>query len=347
MTIFASIEAQPTSDDLYIHHEFTVDRGQEPLRIDRYITDRLSQVSRTRVQAAVDAGTVAVNGKPVKSNYRVRPEDHITIVLDHPPNEFEVTPEDIPIDIVYEDDHLIIINKPAGLVVHPGVGNWTGTLVNALMFHIGQLPHHGDVDVRPGLVHRLDKETSGLMVIAKNEVALSHLAKQFFDRTIKRSYVALVWGDVERDQGEIIGHIGRHLRHRQLMDVFPDGDHGKHAETHYSVIERFHYVTLVECRLKTGRTHQIRVHMKHLGHPVFNDEIYGGARIVSGTVHARYKQFVDDCFTLMPRQALHAKTLGLIHPESKKLVEFNSELPSDFEAVLDAWRGYSSAADRK
>jgi 23S rRNA pseudouridine1911/1915/1917 synthase len=316
------------------------------------------------VQAAIDAGTVTVGGLLVKSNYKVKPGDHITIVLDHPPSEFEVAPEDIPLDIVFEDDALIVVNKPAGLVVHPGVGNWTGTLVNALMFHIGQLPKHqphGPVhssdessqeeskptDLRPGLVHRLDKDTSGLMVIAKNEFALSHLAKQFFDRTIKRSYVALVWGDVENDEGRITGNVGRHLRHRQLMDVFPDNDHGKHAETSYRVLERFHYVTLVECRLKTGRTHQIRVHMKHLGHPVFNDEIYGGARIVSGTVHARYKQFVEKCFEILPRHALHAKTLGLIHPETKMPIEFDSELPTDMQAALEAWRAYSGAADNK
>lgn len=340
-------------------------------------------MSRTRVQAAITAEAVQVNGNVVKANYKVKPGDRIAIVLDHPPTEFEVVPENIPLDIVFEDEHLIVVNKPPGLVVHPGVGNWTGTLVNGLMYHFTKLPYQppwpprGETNpanpvkrtdetfsngeagnggtrespptlggrgareaLRPGLVHRLDKDTSGLMVIAKTELALTHLAKQFFDRTIKRSYAALVWGDFEEDEGEITGNIGRHLRHRQLMDVFPEGDHGKPAETHYTVIERFHYVTLVECRLKTGRTHQIRVHMKHIGHPVFNDEIYGGNRIVSGTVHTRYKQFVEDCFKVLPRQALHARTLGFIHPQTKQAVEFNSTLPQDMINVIEKWQEY-------
>jgi 23S rRNA pseudouridine1911/1915/1917 synthase len=342
-------------DDLFIHHEFRADPGQEPLRLDRFITDRLSNVSRTRVQAAITAEAVQVNGKGVKPNYKVKPGDHITIVLDYPPSEFEVAPENIPLDIVFEDEHLVVLNKPAGLVVHPGVGNWTGTLVNGLLYHLGRLPAQAIATaqpskgvaasplqgaLRPGLVHRLDKDTSGLMVVAKNEVALTHLAKQFFDRTIKRSYVALVWGDIEQDAGEIVGHIGRHLRHRQLMDVFPEGDHGKPAQTHYTVIERFHYVTLVECRLRTGRTHQIRVHMKYLGHPVFNDEVYGGDRIVSGTIHTRYKQFVEDCFSVLPRQALHARSLGFIHPVTHQEMEFTTNLPEDMNSVVEMWRTY-------
>lgn len=334
------VQKEVQSDDLFIHHEFTVDAGQEPLRIDRYLVNKLQHISRTRIQTAAKAEAIQVNDKPVKSNYKVQPDDHIAIVLDHPPEHHEVKPENIPLDIAFEDDHLIIVNKPAGLVVHPGVGNWTGTLVNGLMHHLGQLPKHGEIDVRPGLVHRLDKDTSGLMVIAKSDYALSHLARQFFDRTINRSYVALVWGDLEQDAGDVTGNIGRHKRHRQLMDVFPEGDYGKPAETHYNVIERFHYVTLVECRLKTGRTHQIRVHMKHIGHPVFNDHIYGGNRIVSGTVHKRYKQFVENCFNLLPRQALHAKTLGFVHPDSGDELSFDSEVSQDIALVVEEWSKY-------
>jgi len=327
--------------DLYIHHQFTVDAGQEPVRIDRYLTARLSNISRARIQTAANAEAILVNGSPVKSNYKVKPGDTIAIVLDHPPNPLELKPENIPLDIVYEDDHLVVVNKPAGLVVHPGVGNWTGTLVNGLVYHFGQLPKHDEADIRPGLPHRLDKDTSGLMVIAKDPFTLTHLSKQFFHRTIKRSYAALVWGDFDEDEGIITGNIGRDPRHRQMMCVFPEGDHGRLAETHYSVMERFHYVTSVECRLKTGRMHQIRVHMKHIGHPVFNDELYGGNRIVSGTVHTKYRQFVDNCFKLMPRQALHAKSLGFIHPHTEQEVVLEAGLPSEFEELLEKWRGYS------
>lgn len=327
-----------TTDDLYEHFHVKTDKGQDILRIDKFLMNRVEGVSRTKIQSAADAGCILVNGKPVKSNYKVKPFDDISIVLSSPAREYKLEPENIPLNIVYEDDDLVVINKQAGLVVHPGSGNYTGTLVNALLYHFGQMP--GADPIRPGLVHRIDKNTTGLMVIAKSETAMPFLAKQFFDHSIQRRYVALVWGDMAEDEGTIEGNIGRHLRFRKKMDVFPDGDHGKTAITHYKVLERLGYVTLVECKLETGRTHQIRVHMQHIGHPLFNDDTYGGDYIVKGTVYTKYKQFVENCFSLLPRHALHAKLLGFVHPSTKKEMIFERDLPDDMTQVLEKWRGY-------
>ena len=336
-------EAQDQEEkDLYEHYRIIVDKGQEPLRVDKFLVNRLEKVSRNRIQNAANAGSILVNGKEVKPNYKVKPKDEVSIVLAEPPREFEVIAEDIPLDIVYEDKNLIVVNKPAGLVVHPGYGNYTGTLVNALTFHIDNLPDQSQDQSRPGLVHRIDKDTSGLLVIAKDEYSMTHLAKQFFDRTIKRNYIALVWGEPDPEQGSVEGNIGRNLRNRQMMDVFPDEDQGKYALTHYKVLEKYGYTSLIQCKLDTGRTHQIRVHMKHIGHPLFNDSTYGGDRVVKGTIYTKYKQFVDNCFAIMPRQALHAKSLGFIHPISKKELFFESELPEDFTQVVDKWRRYAA-----
>lgn len=325
--------------ELFEHHRFTVDPGQEMLRIDKYLMHKLSGVSRTKIQAAAEAGNIFVNEKDVKSSYKVKPRDTITILLPHPPKVFELIAENIPLNIAYEDDEIIVINKPPGLVVHPGYSNYTGTLVNGLLWHFQHLPK-GSEELRPGLVHRLDKDTSGIMVVAKTEYALAFLAKQFYDRTNERRYLALVWGDFEEDEGTITGNVGRSLKDRKVQDVFPDGEHGKHAVTHWKVIERFGYVTLVECKLETGRTHQIRVHMKYIGHPLFNDSTYDGDRIRKGTSFTKYKQFIDNCFELCPRQALHARSLGFIHPKTKKQVSFDSELPADMTALIEKWRGY-------
>lgn len=346
-------EGDPESgNDLYEHYRFTADKGQEPLRVDKFLMNRIENATRTKIQKGAEAGCILVNEKVVKSNYRVKPGDVITVVFAHPPREIELIPQDIPIDIVYEDDDFIIVNKQPGLVVHPGYGNYTGTLVNALVFHFQNLPKstlrqaQGDdrgneEELRPGLVHRLDKNTSGIMVIAKNELSMNRLAKDFFDRNLDRKYVALVWGDFEEDEGTITGNIGRSLKNRKVMDVFPGGEHGKHAVTHYKVLERFGYVTLIECKLETGRTHQIRAHLQHIGHPLFNDDTYGGDRILKGTTFSKYKQFIENCFALMPRHALHAKSLGFKHPSTKKKVFFDSELPADMKAVLEKWRVYS------
>jgi len=326
-------------EELYEHHRFEVDRGQEPLRIDKYLLNRIEGISRNKIQQAAKAETILVNGEPVKSNYKVKPRDVVTIVLNTPPHELKSEPENIPLEIVYEDEHLVVINKQAGLVVHPAPGNYTGTLVNALLYHFKKLAVAGDA-TRPGLVHRIDKDTSGLMVVAKEEFAMMRLARQFFKRTIQRNYTALVWGDFEQDSGTITGHIGRNLRFRKIMDVFPEGDHGKEAVTHYKVMEPLGYVTLVDVKLETGRTHQIRVHMAHIGHPLFNDETYGGNRIVKGTVYSKYRQFVENCFELLPRQALHARTLGFVHPATGREMFFEAALPDDFQQVLVKWRGY-------
>ncbi len=328
-------------DDLYEHYRFDVDKGQEPLRIDKYLINRIEAISRNKIQNAARADSILVNGKPVKSNYKVKPLDVVTIVLGTPPHELQSEPENIPLNIVYEDDQLVVINKQAGLVVHPAPGNYTGTLINALLYHFKHLPKGKDV-TRPGLVHRLDKDTSGLMVIAKEEFAMMHLAKQFFKRTIKRNYSALVWGDFEANSGTIDAYIGRNLRFRKIMAVFPEGDHGKEAVTHYKVLERLGYVTLLDVKLETGRTHQIRVHMAHMGHPLFNDETYGGDRIVKGTIYSKYKQFVENCFNILPRQALHARTLGFIHPVTQKELFFEAPLPPDFQQLLEKWRSYFS-----
>lgn len=334
-------ETNEEQEDLFEHYNIVADPGQEPLRVDKFLMDRIPNTSRNKLQIAAKNGNILVNKKEVKSNYKVKPDDEISIVLPYPVRNIELIPEDIPLDIVYEDDDLIIVNKQAGIVVHPGYGNYTGTLVNALVHHFDNLPSlPSDYFGRPGLVHRLDKNTTGLMIVAKTENALTNLANQFFERTTYRRYNALVWGDFEEDEGTITGNLGRSLKNRKVMDVFPDGDVGKHAVTHYKVLERFGYVTLIECRLETGRTHQIRVHLKHIGHPLFNDFEYGGDRIIKGTVFSKYKQFIQNCFEVLPRQALHAKSIGFKHPVSGEEMLFHSELPDDMQKVLEKWRRY-------
>ncbi|MBS1613793.1 MAG: RluA family pseudouridine synthase [Bacteroidetes bacterium] len=327
-------------DDLVEQVNLTVDKGQQPLRIDKFVHSFIGSntVSRSKIQNAADAGSILVNGKPVKSNYKVRPNDNIVLLIPRSTENYDLVAEDIPLDIAYEDDALLLVNKDPMMVVHPGLGNYRGTLINALMWHFKDLPNAESQ--RPGLVHRIDKGTSGLLVIAKTEFALAHLAKQFFNKTSRRKYLALVWGDVKENEGTIVGNIGRHSRERKQFEVYPDGDHGKPAITHYKVIERLNYVTLVECHLETGRTHQIRVHMKYIGHTLFNDTRYGGNKILKGTVYSKYKQFIDNCFEIMPRQALHAATLGFVHPTTGKQMDFDSPLPADFKAVLDKWRKY-------
>ncbi|HLP50476.1 MAG TPA: RluA family pseudouridine synthase [Chitinophagales bacterium] len=331
-----------TGDVLVEEVKLTVDKGQSAVRIDKFIHNFLgNNVSRTKIQAGAEAGNILVNGKPVKSNYKVRPQDEILLLLPKHSENYDLVAEDIPLDIVYEDDDLLVINKSPEIVVHPGLGNYRGTLINAVLGHFKDLPK-GKEDFRPGLVHRLDKGTSGLIVMAKTDHALAHLAKQFFDRKTKRKYIALVWGDVVDDEGTINVHIGRDTRERRQMQVYPEGDAGKHAITHYKVVERLNYVTVVECKLETGRTHQIRVHMKYIGHTLFNDVRYGGNRILKGTVYSKYKQFIDNCFEIMPRQALHAATLGFVHPVSGKEMFFEAPLPPEFESVLSKWRKYWS-----
>ena len=326
-------------DELYEHYNFTASVGQEPLRVDKFLMNFIENATRNKIQQAVKAGNVLVNNAVVKSNYKVKPHDEVRVVLAHPPHENLLVAEDIPIDIVYEDDELMIVNKSAGMVVHPGHGNYSGTLVNGLINHIENLPKNSNE--RPGLVHRIDKDTSGLLVVAKTEFAMAHLANQFYDRTTERLYLALVWGNIEEEEGTITGHIGRSFKNRLQMDVFPDGEYGKHAVTHYKVVERFSYVTLVQCKLETGRTHQIRAHFKHIGHTLFNDSRYGGDQILKGTTFTKYKQFVDNCFKVLPRQALHAKTLGFEHPTTKKIMQFDSELPEDMQLCLEKWRNYT------
>lgn len=329
-------------DELFEHFRFEVSKGQGLLRIDKYLQLQIPNISRNKIQNAADSGTILVNELSVKSNYKVKPGDCIRIVLSHPPFEHKIIPEPIPIDIVYEDDALVVINKPPGLVVHPGHGNYTGTLVNALAYHYGnRLPLNSSE--RPGLVHRIDKDTSGLLVVAKTEQAMTHLAKQFEEKTSEREYIALVWGNVENAEGTIEGNIARHVRDRMQMAVFDDPEIGKHAVTHYKVLERLGYVTLVSCKLETGRTHQIRVHMKHIGHTLFNDERYGGNTILKGTTFTKYKQFVENCFTVLPRQALHAKTLGFVHPTTGEMMRFDSEIPNDFLECIAKWRTYSKS----
>lgn len=326
--------------ELYEHFRFRVDRGQALLRIDKYLMAKIENASRNRIQQSAHAGNILVNGAAVKPNYKVKPLDLITIVLAYPPRDTEVYPEDIPINIVYEDDDLIVVNKPAGMVVHPGHGNFTGTLQNALLFHFNR-EHPDALTTLPYLVHRIDKDTSGILLVAKNEVIQSKLARQFFEHTIDRIYLALVWGNVAADKGTIEANIGRDPRNRLIQSVNDDPEQGRHAITHYEVVERFHYVTLIACKLETGRTHQIRVHMKHIGHPLFNDERYGGSAILKGTTFAKYRQFVTNCFAIIPRQSLHAKSLGFVHPATKEYLFFDSELPEDFRMVLEKWRNYS------
>jgi 23S rRNA pseudouridine1911/1915/1917 synthase len=325
---------------LYEHFRFEVDPGQKVLRIDKFLVDHMANTSRNRVQLAAEAGSIMVNGISVKSNYKVKPGDTVSIVLDFPRREFKIIAEDIPLNVVYEDDELMVVNKPAGMVVHPGHGNYDGTLVNALAFRLKDLPLFNTEDPRPGLVHRIDKDTSGLLVVAKSERAKINLALQFFEKTTKRSYQALVWGSPKEPEGTIVGNIGRSLKNRQVYSVFPDGDYGKNAVTHYKVLEEFGYVSLIECRLETGRTHQIRVHMNYIGHPIFNDSNYGGDQILRGTTFTKYKQFVDNCFKICPRQALHAKSLGFIHPTTGEEMFFESELADDMKLLLEKWRNY-------
>lgn len=325
---------------MYEHFRFTADRKQSLIRVDKFLMDRMMNVSRSRIQLAAEANCIHVNHKAVKSNYRVKPSDVITIVMSRPPYENEIIPEEIPLHIVYEDEDLLVVNKPAGLVVHPGHGNYTGTLVNALAWYLKDDPYYDPSDPRLGLVHRIDKDTSGLIVIAKKPEAKTHLSLQFYHKTTQRKYVAVVWGILKEENGRIEGNIGRDLRDRMQMAVFPDGDQGKAAVTHYRLLEKLGYVSLVECQLETGRTHQIRVHMKYLGHPVFNDARYGGDQILKGQHFSRYKQFVQNCFTICPRQALHAKTLGFVHPTTGKELFFDSELPDDMQNLITKWRGY-------
>lgn len=327
-------------DELFEHHRIIVDRGQEMVRIDKFLMDRLPNVTRTKVQDAIHSGFVKVNEKEVKPNHKIRPADLITVSLPEPPRDNEVIPENIPLNIVYEDDYLMVINKPAGMVVHPAFNNWNGTLVNALAYHFQNLPEMPGNSGRPGLVHRIDKDTSGLLVIAKSEIAMTHLAKQFFDHSIERTYQAIVWGIPEPEAGTINVNVGRSFKDRRVTTAFPEGDFGRTAITHYKLLQDFRYVSLIECKLETGRTHQIRAHMKHLGHSLFNDAMYGGDQIQKGTVFAKYKQFVENCFKIIPRQALHAKTLGFIHPHTKEQMRFDSELPEDFKEVLAKWDHY-------
>ncbi len=328
---------------VFEHYRFVADAGQNLLRVDKFLVNRIENASRSKIQEAAAAGSILANGKPVKSNYRVKPRDVISVVMSWPPRETEILPEEIPLDIVYEDDEVIVVNKKPGMVVHPGYGNYTGTLVNALAWHLKDHPWFESTDPRPGLVHRIDKDTSGLLVIAKTEQAKTLLGRQFFDKTTLRTYQALVWGNVENDTGTITGHIGRSLRDRKQMTVFPDGSQGKPAVTHYKVLERLGYITLLECRLETGRTHQIRAHLKYIGHTLFNDARYGGDRILKGTTFSRYRQFVQNCFTLLPRQALHARSLGFVHPKSGKLMKFDAPLPDDMAQTIDKWRQYIAA----
>ena len=327
------------NEDVYEHHKFTASEGQEPLRVDKFLMNFIENATRSKLQLAAKAGHVLVNDVAVKSNHKVKPNDIVKVVLAYPPAERLLVAEAIPLDIIYEDAAVIVVNKPAGMVVHPGHGNYSGTLVNGLIHHIENLPTNSNE--RPGLVHRIDKDTSGLLVVAKTETALANLSQQFFERTTERLYYALVWGHVEEDEGRIEGNIGRSFKNRLQMDVFPDGDFGKHAVTHYKVLERLTYVTLVQCKLETGRTHQIRAHFKHIGHTLFNDERYGGNEVLKGTTFTKYKQFVHNCFKVLPRQALHAKTLGFTHPTTGEFMQFNSEVPQDILDCLEKWRTYS------
>ncbi|WP_027880372.1 RluA family pseudouridine synthase [Mesoflavibacter zeaxanthinifaciens] len=333
------------NDDLYEHYSFTADKGQSPLRIDKWLMNKVENATRNKIQDAAKNGSIFVNGTPVKPNYKVKPNDQVRVLFQHPPHENLLVAEDIPLDIVYEDDQLLVVNKPAGMVVHPGHGNYSGTLINALIFHFDNLPNNSSE--RPGLVHRIDKDTSGLLVVAKTEHAMAHLTAQFKAKTSEREYVAIVWGNIEEDQGTIEGNIGRHPKNRLQNTVFLDdeADKGKPAVTHYKVIERLGYVTLVSCKLETGRTHQIRVHMKHIGHTLFNDERYGGNLILKGTTFTKYKQFVENCFKVLPRQALHAKTLGFMHPTKNEFMSFDTPIPQDMQDCIEKWKGYSKHID--
>ena len=334
------IEQEP-DEELYEHYRFEAGKGQSPLRVDKFLMNLVENATRNKIQKAAESGNIYVNDVPVKSNHKVKANDIVRVLLEHPPYEYLLEPENIPLNIVYEDDQLLIVNKEPGMVVHPGHGNYSGTLVNALAYHFENLPMNSSE--RPGLVHRIDKDTSGLLVIAKTEQAMTHLTKQFADKTSEREYVAIVWGNIDEEEGTIEGNIDRHVKDRMQMAVFPDGDQGKHAVTHYKVLERLGYVTLVSCKLETGRTHQIRVHMKHIGHTLFNDARYGGDAILKGTTFTKYKQFIDNCFKILPRQALHAKTLGFEHPTTKEFMRFDSEIPADMQECIEKWRTYSKS----
>ncbi|HEU4472809.1 MAG TPA: RluA family pseudouridine synthase [Flavisolibacter sp.] len=337
-----SEEISDSSEELYQRFVFTADKGQEPYRIDKFLMNRIEGATRNKLQQAINAGLILVNNKEVKQNYKIKAFDQVVVYSDLSPESTEVVPEKMDLNIVYEDEDLLLINKPAGLVVHPGSGNYSGTLLNGVAHYLKTENPSVSEEVLPrfGLVHRIDKNTSGLLVLAKRDRSMRHLAKQFFDHSVKRRYLALVWGDVAQDEGTIVAHVGRNLRFRKLFEAYPEGDHGKEAITHYKVLERFNYVTLVQCILETGRTHQIRVHMKHIGHPLFNDDFYGGDKIVKGTIFSKYKQFVDNCFAICPRQALHAKTLGFVHPATEKEMFFETELPPDMSQVIEKWRAY-------
>jgi 23S rRNA pseudouridine1911/1915/1917 synthase len=340
MDMYEEDKFDQESDELFEHHRIIVDPGQQALRIDKFLFDRISNATRSKIQGAIKMGFVLVNDEMIKSNYKVRPGDNIVISLPEPPRDTELVPEDIPINIVFEDDHLLVVNKAAGMVVHPAFQNWSGTLVNALAYHFTQLPEMPNNEGRPGLVHRIDKDTSGLLVIAKTELAMNGLAKQFFDHSIERTYWALTWGEFKEHKGTINVHIGRSPKDRKLTIAFPDGDFGRHAITHYEVIKELRYVSLIKCNLETGRTHQIRAHMKYIGHPLFGDKTYGGDQVLKGTRFSKYKSFVENCFKVLPRQALHAKSLGFIHPATSKKMFFESELPEDFKEVIEKWENY-------
>jgi len=343
------VVAADSSDELYERFSITVDKGQAPLRIDKFIVSRIENATRNKVQQAINIGMVMVNGKETRPNYKVKAGDTIILYSDMSQEETEIVPENMLLNILYEDEVLMIINKPPGMVVHPGSGNYSRTLLNGVAFYLKEKNPTITEDVLPrfGLVHRIDKNTSGLLVLAKTDRSMRHLAKQFYDHKVRRQYIALVWGSPEKDHGTIIAHVGRHQRFRKLFEAYPEGDHGKEAITHYKVIERFGYVSLVECVLETGRTHQIRVHMKYLGHPLFNDDFYGGDKILKGTIFSKYKQFVENCFAICPRQALHAKTLGFTHPVTGKELFFDSDLPEDMAAVIDKWRKYSASVGNR
>ncbi len=332
-----------SSEELFERLNIVVDRGQEPMRLDKFLTARIEHASRNKIQQAIETGRVLINGKRVQANHKIRPGEEIVLYSEKEVHSEEIIPEDIPLNIVYEDEEVMVVHKPAGLVVHPASGNYTGTLVNGVAYYLQRKNNAINEDTLPrfGLVHRIDKNTSGLMVLAKNGRALAHLARQFFDHTVHRQYVALVWGEPSDEAGTIHAHVGRHKRFRKVFDAYPDGDYGKEAITHYKVLERLGYVSLVQCELETGRTHQIRVHMQHIGHPLFNDETYGGSRIVKGTVFTRYKQFVENAFALCPRHALHAKTIGFTHPRTGEQMRFDSELPDDMQQLIEKWRGYA------
>lgn len=332
-----------SQDELFEHYRFEASKGQEPLRVDKFLMNFIENATRSKIQQAAKQGHIWVNNKQVKQNYRVKAGDEVKVLFEHPPYEFILTPEAIPLNVVFEDNEILVVNKPAGMVVHPGHGNYSGTLLNALVYHIKDLPNNSSG--RPGLVHRIDKDTSGLLVIAKTDVAMANLAQQFFEKSTEREYVALVWGSLKEDEGTIEGPIARNPKNRLQMMVFPEGEQGKDAITHYKVLKRLGYVTLVSCKLETGRTHQIRVHMKHLGHTLFNDGRYGGDKILKGTTFTKYKQFVENCFKILPRQALHAKTLGFIHPTTGKKLFFDSEIPDDIARCIEKWEGYAKHLD--